>query len=165
VTRCDGGIDRDREAYTAGNESPTMSIETGVDGEEADDGAETEAEADARVDELAADLGDAVADLPAYRRFESAREAVQTDADLQERIEAFEQRRQEFVLARQSGEATQKDVREIEQAQRELHAHPEMAEFLEAKEALQERLEALNETISEPLAVDFGGEAGGCCQD
>jgi cell fate (sporulation/competence/biofilm development) regulator YlbF (YheA/YmcA/DUF963 family) len=139
-----------------------MSIETSADGEEADD---AETEADARADELAADLGAAVAELPAYRRFESAREAVQADADLQERIQEFEQLRQEFVLARQSGEATQKDVREVEQAQRELHSHPQMSEFLEAKAALQERLESLNEAISEPLALDFGGEAGGCCQD
>jgi cell fate (sporulation/competence/biofilm development) regulator YlbF (YheA/YmcA/DUF963 family) len=40
-----------------------------------------------------------------------------------------------------------------------------MAEYLEAQAALQERLETVNEAISEPLAVDFGGEAGGCCQD
>jgi cell fate (sporulation/competence/biofilm development) regulator YlbF (YheA/YmcA/DUF963 family) len=40
-----------------------------------------------------------------------------------------------------------------------------MAEYLEAQAALQDRLETVNEAISEPLAVDFGGEAGGCCQD
>jgi cell fate (sporulation/competence/biofilm development) regulator YlbF (YheA/YmcA/DUF963 family) len=40
-----------------------------------------------------------------------------------------------------------------------------MREFLDAQDALSETLEAVNEAISEPLAVDFGGEAGGCCQD
>jgi cell fate (sporulation/competence/biofilm development) regulator YlbF (YheA/YmcA/DUF963 family) len=42
---------------------------------------------------------------------------------------------------------------------------PKMATYLDAQEALQDRLESVNEAISEPLAVDFGGEAGGCCQD
>jgi cell fate (sporulation/competence/biofilm development) regulator YlbF (YheA/YmcA/DUF963 family) len=40
-----------------------------------------------------------------------------------------------------------------------------MAEYLEAQSELQDRLESVNEAISDPLAVDFGGEAGGCCQD
>jgi len=119
----------------------------------------------AEVEELAGELGDAISNLPAYERFTEARAAVQADADLQERIESFEQRRQEFAMARQSGEATQEDVQEIQRAQRELHSDPTMAEFLDAKEELQSKLETLNEAISEPLTVDFGGEAGGCCQD
>jgi len=40
-----------------------------------------------------------------------------------------------------------------------------MEEYLDAQEELQNKLEAVNKAISEPLAVDFGGEAGGCCQD
>jgi cell fate (sporulation/competence/biofilm development) regulator YlbF (YheA/YmcA/DUF963 family) len=40
-----------------------------------------------------------------------------------------------------------------------------MREFLQAQNDLELRLQALNEHISEPLAVDFGEKAGGCCQD
>jgi cell fate (sporulation/competence/biofilm development) regulator YlbF (YheA/YmcA/DUF963 family) len=40
-----------------------------------------------------------------------------------------------------------------------------MAEYLDAQEELQDKLESVNMAISEELAVDFGGEAGGCCQD
>ncbi|MFB6218514.1 MAG: YlbF family regulator [Halobacteriaceae archaeon] len=117
------------------------------------------------VEELGRELGDAIADLPEYEAFAEAKAAVEADPDTQEKIREFEQLRSEFAAARQAGEATQADVAELERAQRELHAEPTMAEFVEAKERLQERLEAVNEAISEPLAVDFGGEAGGCCQD
>jgi cell fate (sporulation/competence/biofilm development) regulator YlbF (YheA/YmcA/DUF963 family) len=123
------------------------------------------ADAESEAEELARELGAAVSELPAHERFAEARAAVQSDPELQERIQSFEQLRQEFAMARQSGDATQEDVREVQRAQEELHSHPTMAEFLDAKEELQDELEALNEAVSDPLAVDFGGEAGGCCQD
>lgn len=114
---------------------------------------------------MARELGDAIADLPVYQEFAAARETVESNAELQERIEAFEEQRREFMLARQSGEATDTDMAELQRAQQELHSHPDMARFLEAKEALQAELETINQAISDPLAVDFGGEAGGCCKD
>lgn len=117
------------------------------------------------VEALARELGDAIADLPEYREFEEAKRAVENHDELQERIKAFEQDRQEFMLARQAGEASQSDMEELQEAQQDLHSHPVMAEYLEAKETLSDRLEAVNQAISDPLAVDFGGEAGGCCQE
>jgi len=117
------------------------------------------------VDALARELGAAIAELPVYEAFAEARAAVQADDDLQAEISEFEQLRQEFALARQAGDATEADLQQLQQAQAELHDHPTMATYLEAQEALQDRLEELNRAISEPLAVDFGGEAGGCCQD
>jgi cell fate (sporulation/competence/biofilm development) regulator YlbF (YheA/YmcA/DUF963 family) len=42
---------------------------------------------------------------------------------------------------------------------------PTMRTYLQAQERLSERLSAINETLSADLAVDFAGEAGGCCQD
>lgn len=122
-------------------------------------------EATPDVDALGRKLGDAIAELPEYREFEEARQIVRKNDDLQEEIDSFEERRQEFMLARQSGEASQEDMVELQRAQQELHDHPDMSRFLAAKSELQDRLEAVNEAISEPLAVDFGGEAGGCCQD
>ena len=117
------------------------------------------------VEALGRELGDAIAELPEYEAFEEARQAVRADDDVQEDIQAFEQQRMEFAQARQSGEATQADLMELQAAQQELHEIPLMADFLEAQEALTTRLEDINRAISEPLAVDFGGEAGGCCQD
>ena len=111
------------------------------------------------------ELGEAVAETPEYRAFEEARETVENDDEAQEKISEFEQIRQEFMVARQTGSATEEDVQEVKRAQEELHSLPVMKEFLEAQKAMQERLEALNRAISEPLAVDFGGEAGGCCHD
>ncbi|WP_313695307.1 YlbF family regulator [Halorarum halobium] len=130
---------------------------------------ETEVDADATtgedVDALAGRLGEAIADLPAYRRFAEAKAAVEDDEEAQERISEFEQLRQEFAFARQMGNADEESLEKVREAQADLHSLPVMAEYVEAQDELQDRLETLNEAVSEPLAVDFGGEAGGCCQD
>ncbi|MFB6121068.1 MAG: YlbF family regulator [Halobacteriaceae archaeon] len=122
-------------------------------------------EAAADVDALARELGEAITDLPVYQEFAEARATVSESEDLQEEISEFEQLRQEFAMARQAGEATEEDLQKVQRAQEDLHSRPKMAAYLDAQERLQDRLETLNEAISEPLAVDFGGEAGGCCQD
>ncbi|WP_276301063.1 YlbF family regulator [Halorussus lipolyticus] len=133
-----------------------MSIETEADGEA------TEL---ARVEELAGELGEAIAQTPEYQKFEETKQAVEDDDEAQEKVEEFEQLRQEFMLARQTGEATQEDVKKVQQAQQELHSLPVMDEYLQAQEDLEARLEALNDAISEPLAVDFSDQSSGCCED
>jgi cell fate (sporulation/competence/biofilm development) regulator YlbF (YheA/YmcA/DUF963 family) len=120
---------------------------------------------DEGIEALANELGDAIAALPEHERFREAETAVAEDPEAQEMIAEFEQQREAFALARQTGDATEEDMRELQELQRKLHSLPVMAEYLEAKEALVDRLETLNRAISEPLAVDFGGEAGGCCKD
>jgi cell fate (sporulation/competence/biofilm development) regulator YlbF (YheA/YmcA/DUF963 family) len=119
----------------------------------------------ARANELATELGEAVADLPAYERFREAKATVEDSPEAQERIREFEQLREEFMLARQSGDATNEDLRELQRAQESLHEIPEMSDYLQAQSELELALQELNEAISAPLAVDFGEKAGGCCQD
>lgn len=116
-------------------------------------------------EELGRELGDVIATLPEYEAFAEAKRAVENDEPTQQKVEEFEQARQEFMVLRQTGNASQEDLQEIQQLQSELNEMPLMAEYLEAQERLQDRLEAVNEAISEPLEVDFGGEAGGCCND
>lgn len=117
------------------------------------------------IEDLGRELGERITQTPEYGRFEEAREAVQRDDEVQAQIDEFEQLRSEFMAARQSGQATQSDLHEVQNAQEELHSIPVMQEFLEAQDELEDTLETVNEAISEPLAVDFGGQAGGCCQD
>lgn len=117
------------------------------------------------IETLGRRLGEAITGLPVYERFEDVQSRVKADDEVQEQIQSFEQLRHEFMLSRQAGEATEQDLRELQAAQRELHSIQVMSEFIEAQEELQERLKEINEAISEPLAIDFGGEAGGCCQD
>ncbi|MFB6072400.1 MAG: YlbF family regulator [Halobacterium sp.] len=117
------------------------------------------------VDDLARELGEAITELPEYEAFEASKEAVETNEEVQDRISEFEELRQEFMLARQTGDATQEDVERVQEAQQHLHDHPVMAEYLEAQDRLQETFEHLNDVISEPMAVDFVGESGACCQD
>jgi cell fate (sporulation/competence/biofilm development) regulator YlbF (YheA/YmcA/DUF963 family) len=135
-------------------------VETDVDVEPADvDTESTTPEALGRA------LGDAIAATEEYEAFAEAKAAVEDDEAAQAAISAFERQRSEFTLARQTGSATQADLRALQSAQRELHALPVMETYLDAQEALQERLEGINEAVSAPLSVDFGGEAGGCCHD
>jgi cell fate (sporulation/competence/biofilm development) regulator YlbF (YheA/YmcA/DUF963 family) len=118
-----------------------------------------------QLESMGRELGEAIADTPAYERFEEARAAVQDDDEAQEKIAEVERLRDEFVSARETGQATQEHVAKLQQAQNELHSMDVMVEYLNAQEALQSQLEDINRAISEPLSVDFGGEAGGCCQD
>jgi len=127
------------------------------------DAAETGAGEDA--DALARQLGEAIVDLPEYQRFLETKEVVEADEEIQAEIREFEQVREEFMLARQAGEASREDLRELQAAQEQLHDIPEMSEYLAAQSDLELRLQELNELVSEPLAVDFGEKAGGCCED
>lgn len=135
-----------------------MSIETETD-------ASGESDADSHAEELAGELGQAIAETPEYREFEEAKQAVEADDEAQAKIREFEQLRQEFSLARQTGGATEEDVQKVQEAQQELHSLPVMEEYLEAQEALEIRLVAVNDAISESLAVDFSDQAGSCCED
>jgi cell fate (sporulation/competence/biofilm development) regulator YlbF (YheA/YmcA/DUF963 family) len=135
-------------------EGPTMSVETDATAEQTDD-----------VEALARALGGAITDLPVYERFEEAKAAVEADEDAQEAIREFEQIREEYMLARQTGQADESDLRQLQAAQEDLHEIPVMRDFLQAQNDLELRLQALNEEISAQLLVDFGEKAGGCCQD
>ena len=119
----------------------------------------------ASIEDLGRELGERIARTPEYERFEEAREAVQRDEAVQAKIDEFEQLRAEFMQARETGQATNAGLQKVQAKQDELHSMPVMREFLDAQESLTDTLETVNEAISEPLAVDFGGEAGGCCQD
>jgi len=117
------------------------------------------------LEDLGRDLGEAIAETPEYEAFEEAKAAVEADEEVQSQIAEFHAVRDQYMQARQTGGATRELVDEVQSAQEELHAMPKMDRYLEAQDELQGRLESINEAISEPLAVDFGGEAGGCCQD
>jgi cell fate (sporulation/competence/biofilm development) regulator YlbF (YheA/YmcA/DUF963 family) len=117
------------------------------------------------VEELATALGEAISDLPEYEAFMEAKEAVEADEEAQEQIEEFEQIREEYMLARQTNQADEEDLRTLKRAQQKLHSIPVMQEYQQAQSELELRLQELNEYVSEPLAVDFGEKAGGCCND
>jgi len=117
------------------------------------------------VEELAAEFGEAITELPLYQRFVEAKEAVENDEEAQAKIDEFESIREEFMLARQTGQADQEALRELQTAQEELHSIPVMSDYLELQSELELRLQELNEMISDRLVVDFGEKAGGCCED
>ncbi|MFB6170052.1 MAG: YlbF family regulator [Haloarculaceae archaeon] len=125
----------------------------------------TAADGSTNVAALAEQLGEAISELPEYDMFVEAKQSVEQSEEAQEKIQEFEQLREEFMLARQTGDADNDDLRKLQEAQQELHEIPEMSEFQAAKSELELRLQEVNENISAPLAFDFGEKAGGCCQD
>ena len=132
-----------------------MSVET----ETSDDAGEN------RADQLASEFGEAITEMPIYERFAEAKRAVEADEAAQERIQRFEAIREDFMLARQTGQADEDGLRELQEAQEELHELDVMSEYLAAQSELELRLQELNEVVSDELVVDFGEKAGGCCED
>ncbi len=124
-----------------------------------------EAEYAENIEALGAELGAAIAELPEYDSYREAERAVETSTEAQTRIEAFEDAREQFMIARQLGEATQDDIMELKELQTGLHALPVMEEYLEAQSKLDDRLATVNDAISSQLDIDFAGQAGGCCND
>jgi cell fate (sporulation/competence/biofilm development) regulator YlbF (YheA/YmcA/DUF963 family) len=120
---------------------------------------------DKRAIELAEELGETITELAAYEEFLEAKKAIEADEELQTEMRAFETLREEFLMARESGTATNDDLLELQRAQEELHGMPKMSAYLEAKSDIELRLQEIDEIISEPLDVEFGRTAGGCCQD
>lgn len=120
-------------------------------------------ESDAR--SLAQCLGNAITDLPAYRRFMEMQKAVANSEEAQKKITEFEQIRQEFMLSRQTGDVSEEQLQELQTTKAELNSIPEMADYLEAQSQLDAQLTELNDIISHPLAVDFGQKAGSCCEE
>jgi cell fate (sporulation/competence/biofilm development) regulator YlbF (YheA/YmcA/DUF963 family) len=118
-----------------------------------------------RVEDVARSLGEKIVELPEYQRFLDAKAEVEADEEAQAQIQEFEGVREEFMLARKTGQATEQDLRELQEAQEQLHSLPVMSDFLQAQNELELRLQELNELVSDPLAIDFGEKAGGCCQD
>jgi len=72
-----------------------MSVET----ETRDDAGEN------RADRAASEFGEAITEMPIYERFAEAKRAVEADEAAQERIQRFEAIREDFMLARQTGQA------------------------------------------------------------
>jgi len=118
-----------------------------------------------RADELAEELGTVITEMPTYQQFVEAKAAVENDEELQAEIREFERLREEFTMARQTGEATNEDLRELQSAQEDLHSKPKMKEYLQAQSEIELKLQELDQLISEPLEVEFGQKAGGCCED
>jgi cell fate (sporulation/competence/biofilm development) regulator YlbF (YheA/YmcA/DUF963 family) len=126
---------------------------------------DTASEDQESIESLAETLGEAINELPEYQQFQERQATVREDDEAQDLIAEFEEIREEYMQARQRGEATNQDLRRLQEAQEELHDLPVMSDFLQAQNALELRLQALNEHVSEPLEIDFAEKAGGCCND
>ena len=116
--------------------------------------------------ERARALARAIGDSAAFRAFEAAQEALQTDADLGSSLSAFQVREQELRLSRSWGGADPEEVRALEREWEDLAKHPVLAAHLAAREGLASLLREVAGQISEGVGLDYGAAcapAGGCC--
>ena len=116
----------------------------------------------ADVRKLGVELGEALAELPEYEAFEAAKETVDNDSDVQQKMQEFEQMQKEFMVARQQGEATEEGLEELRATREELESMEAMEELRDAQNNFVEVLEVVNESISDELEVDFGDSVGSC---
>ena len=81
-----------------------------------------------RATDLAEELGAVITEMDAYQRFVETKQAVEADDEAQAKIREFERVREEFMLARQSGNATNDDLRELHHLQDRAsgHTNPEI---------------------------------------
>ncbi len=111
-------------------------------------------------------LARAIGESAAFRTFEAAQEALEADAELGQRLSAFQTREQELRLARAWGGADPDEVRAMDREWEDLAKHPVMAAHLAAREELLGLLREISGAISAGVGLDYGtasAPAGGCC--
>lgn len=110
------------------------------------------------IEEHAKALGEAVAELDEYEALVEAEEQINNDPDVREQFQKTRELQNKLVVAHQEddGHDEHEELHEqYEKAQRELNQMDAMQEYNEAAAALNERLQEVNEHISEDLVIDF----------
>lgn len=110
------------------------------------------------IEEHAKALGEAVAELDEYEALVEAEEQINNDPDVREQFQKTRELQNKLVVAHQedNGHDEHEELHEqYEKAQRELNQMDAMQEYNEAAAALNERLQEVNEHISEELVIDF----------
>jgi len=111
-------------------------------------------------------LARAIGESAPFRAFEAAQEALEADADLGARLQAFQVREQELRLSRSWGGADPEEVRAMEREWEELAKHPVLAAQVAARTELLGLLREVAGAIGEGVGLDYGAAcapAGGCC--
>ncbi len=123
-------------------------------------------ESEAAALEAARVLAHALAESPAYRKFETAQELFQADETAQQKLEAFESKQLELRRVAAWGGASRKEQKALEDEWRSLIAIPSLGAYLRAQEALTASFRESARVISDAMGVDFGAvcsPSGGCC--
>ncbi len=116
--------------------------------------------------EAAKALASALAQSPAFRRFEVAHERFRTDEAAQQKLAEFEGKQREHRQAATWGGVSARQQQALEQEWETLCAIPSLGQYLRAQEELTIALRDSVRTISDAIGIDYGAACsppGGCC--
>jgi cell fate (sporulation/competence/biofilm development) regulator YlbF (YheA/YmcA/DUF963 family) len=111
-------------------------------------------------------LASALAQLPAFRRFEAAHERFRTDEAAQQKLAGFESKQRELRQAAMWGGSSAQEQKALEQEWETLFAIPSLGHYLRAQEELTMSLRDSVRMISDAIGIDYGAAcspSGGCC--
>lgn len=122
-------------------------------------------ELEAALDEARA-LAGAIRDSSSFLAYTAARERLDSDQDVNRRLQAFQHRQQELLRARAWGGADVLEEERLVDEWRRISAMPTLAAFLRSQESLKGLLQDVASFVSEEIGVDYGvacAPSGGCC--
>lgn len=109
---------------------------------------------------------DALKSTPLVRHYQAAEQKFRADPGVQKLLAELRKKVEAFQRGREEGTASQEDIQELRDMQKQFQAHPSVQDFQEALQAVGLLFQETNEIISKVLGVDFGqtaGPAGGAC--
>lgn len=116
--------------------------------------------------ETAKALASALAQSPAFRRFEAAHERFRTDEAAQQKLAEFESKQRELRQAAMWGGASVQEQKALERNWETLCTIPSLGAYLRAQEELTASLRDSVRMISAAIGIDYGAacsRSGGCC--
>ncbi len=118
------------------------------------------------VTEAARALARAIAESPAFRRFEVAQEKFTNDTKLQQQLADYQaQQKQAQLVSLWDGAQANKTIN-LEQQWNALLKNPVLTEYLDSEAKLRNLLRDATAKITQQVGIDYGAActpAGGCC--
>ncbi|AFG36373.1 YlbF family regulator [Spirochaeta africana] len=126
----------------------------------------------------AGQLAERVRDGEVYQAFQQQVSTLQSDSEALGVLQDFQYEQQQLAAAQQYGMASEEQIRELQEKEASMMAHPVLAGFFAAQQALIDELSEVNAAISARLGYDFAKLAqpatgcgsgcgshgeGGCC--
>ncbi len=103
------------------------------------------------IEKKAKELGKAIASSEEYKRYVEAREEVERDEKMQELFGRYEQLRDEFYQALESGQGNEELLGKIDALEKEISSNPKMKEYMEAEANFKKLIDKVNEKIAEGI--------------
>jgi cell fate (sporulation/competence/biofilm development) regulator YlbF (YheA/YmcA/DUF963 family) len=107
----------------------------------------------------------ALAGTPQFRAFEQAQEQLRQDVAAQQAINAYQVKLRSLQMLLRLNAVAAEDHAELERLRRAALEQPSLNEYSQAQEHLQRLCQAVGDSLSARIGLDFAsaGGAGGCC--